>query len=227
MQEFKLTKSKLALFSIPVVLCLIIPMVAWPFATSVTMSPRSDGTFEFGIGILFILSFLLIAGVFFISAVCLIFRPLRLIALISLLICLASGFSFVVGLFAGGSISKHIQVNALGQLAERSKPLIVAIKSYEQKFGHPPNSLDALVPEFISKVPTTGIGARPNYEFESLTNNSTYGKNPWVLYVNNPSADPMSFDCFLYLPLQDYSALSHQFDNDIRKIGDWAYWHRG
>lgn len=225
MQEFKLTKFKFALFSIPVVFCLIFPLVAWPFATSVTMSPRGTGSFEFGIGILFMFSFLLIAGVFFISALCLIFRPLRLIALISLLICLASGFSFIVGLFAGGSISKHTQMNALGQLAERSKPLIAAIKSYDQKFGHPPNSLDALVPEFIPKVPTTGIGVQPNYEFESLTNNSTYGKNPWVLYVNNPSADPMSFDCFLYLPLQDYSVLSYGYV--VRRIGDWAYWHKG
>ena len=225
MQEFKLTKFKLALFSIPVVFWLIFPMVVWPFATSVTMSPQSDGTFEFGIGIFFILSLLLIAGVFFISAVCLIFRPLRLIALISLMICLASGFSFIVGLFAGGSISKHIQMNALAQLAEHSKPLIAAIKNYDRKLGHPPNSLDELVPEFIPKVPTTGIGVSPNYEFESLTNSSTYGKNPWVLYINHPTGHLMSFDSFIYLPLQDYSVLS--YGHVVWRIGDWAYWLQG
>jgi hypothetical protein len=225
MREFELTKSKLALFSLPVALCLIIPMILIPLATLEAVSPQGTGFGSFMVGILFVILFLLIMGACFVSAICLIFPSLRLASLISLLICLASAVCFIGGSIAGGSISNHIEKKTLAQLAKRSKPLIFAIKNYEQRFGHPPDSLDTLAPEFIPKVPTTGIGASPDYRFESLTNNSTYGKNPWVLCVHSPTGGPLNFDDYVYLPLQDYSVLSY---GDIAwRVGNWAYWHKG
>lgn len=161
MQEFKLTRPRPALFSIPVVLCLMIPILLSFLATREATSPHGTGFFVFVVPLLFIGFSLLIAGLALISAVCCIFPSCRLGALIALFICLASAASFGGGCLAGGSISNHIQRNALTQLAERSKPLVAAIKSYEQKFRHPPDSLNALVPEFIPKVPTTGIGTTP------------------------------------------------------------------
>jgi hypothetical protein len=220
MQEFKLTRAKFALFSIPFVLCLIFPMVALPLATWEAISPHGTGVADFFLPSLLILLFVLMGGIFSISAVCLLFPSLRLAALTSLVICLASAVCFMGGCLAGGSISNCIHRNAQAQIVERSKPLISAIKSYEQKFGHVPNSLEALVPEFIPKVPVTGIGESPEYKFQSLTNSSTYGNNPWVLYVDTPG-----FSTFLYLPLQDYSVLSYGYV--AWRIGDWAYWYQG
>jgi hypothetical protein len=75
---------------------------------------------------------------------------------------------------------------AFARLAERSKPLIGAIRAYEQKHGRPPESLAALVPDFLAHVPPTGMGAYPDYRYKVPTNN--YEGNPWVLYVSTPSA---------------------------------------
>lgn len=224
MREFKLTKSKLALFSIPVVLCLIFPMVLVPLATWEAVSPHGTGFVGFVIPLFLIILFLLIAGACFVSVVCLLFPSLRLGALISFLICMASVTSLFIGCLAGGSISNHVQKNTLTQLAQRSKPLITAIKSYEQKFGHPPDSLETLVPEFIPKVPNTGIGATPDYQYQSFTNSSSYGKNKWVLEVYSP-ADHLAFSTFIYLPLQDYSVLN--YGEVIWRIEGWAYWYKG
>ena len=224
MREFKLTKTKLASFSIPVVLCSIIPMLSCFLATREATSPQGTGFFMFVVPLLLIGFFMLIAGLALISAICCIFPSCRLGAQIALFICLASAASFIGGCLAGGSISNHIQKNTLAQLAKRSKPLITAIKNYEQKFGHPPDSLEILVPEFIPKVPTTGIGTTPDYQYLSLTNNSSYGNNKWVLQVYSPG-EHLAFSTFIYLPVQDYSALRPGYI--VWKIEDWAYWYKG
>jgi hypothetical protein len=224
MQDFKLTRSKLGLFSVPVFLSFIFPVVVCALAEQEAVSPQGSGFLNFVVYLALFILCLLFAGACLVSAVFLLFPSVRLGALISFLICLASAICFMGGCFAGGSISNHICRNALGQLAERSKPLISAIKSYEHKLGHPPASLDALVPEFISKVPTTGIGASPDFQYRSLTNSSSYGNNKWVLEVNEP-AGAAPFTTLIYLPLQDYSVLRHGFI--VWRIGDWAYWHQG
>jgi hypothetical protein len=220
MREFKLTRTRLALFSNPVLLCLIFPIVVLPLATWEAILPQGTGVAAFYAPSLLILLFLLIAAAVLISAAGLLFPSWRSGSLISFLICLASAVCFIGGGIAGGSISSRIHRHAQAQIVERSKPLVTAIKSYEEKFGHSPNSLEALVPEFISRVPVTGIGESPAYKFQLLTNSSTYGNNPWVLYVDTPG-----FSTFLYLPLQDYSVLSYGYV--AWRVGDWAYWHQG
>lgn len=147
---------------------------------------------------------------------------LRFLALLGF--CGAS--SLLIGMFIGGSIGQRIRMNALDGLAEHSVPLVTAIKDYEQKFGHPPDSLDALVPDFLPKILSTGIGATPEYQYRSFTNGFYYGTNKWVLEVFHGAA-PLGFDTFIYLPSQDYSALPRERENQIKKIRDWAYWYKG
>lgn len=221
MQELKFTWSKLALCSVPIVLCLTIPMVLMYVCALEAASPQGTGSLGFLLfAVLSIPTCLLILSAFILSCVGLAYSRWRLYALV----CIASIASLFVGCLAGGSISNHVQKATLTKLAERSKPLIAAIKSYEQKNGHPPDCLDVLVPEFISKVPATGIGASKDYQYQSLTNNSSYGNNKWVLQVNEPAGAP-PFTTFIYLPLQDYSVLTYGFV--VWRIGDWAYWHQG
>ena len=43
-------------------------------------------------------------------------------------------------------------MNGFSKLAERSETLVVAIKSYNEKYGKPPEELSNLVPEFIPDV---------------------------------------------------------------------------
>jgi len=109
-------------------------------------------------------------------------------------------------------------MDAFAKLAARSQPLIAVLRSYEQHHGRPPESLSKLVPEFIPAVPTTGMGAYPNYEY--LTPATDYDNNPWILRVFTPTVG-INFDQFLYFPLTNYP--SKGYGGVLRRIGDWAY----
>jgi hypothetical protein len=222
MWEFKLTRRKVILFLGPVIFCLATPMILWPLAAWEAASPRGNGAFEWAGIMVGAFGFLLIFSAFIIGSICLAFPQSRSIGLT----CIASSAALFFGMLAGGSLGQIVRMHALAQLADRSKPLIMAIKNYEQKFGHPPDSLDALVPEFISEIPATGIGSTPEYHYMRQTNDISFGKNPWSLEVFH-AANPLAWDTFIYLPRQNYSELSHQYEGQIRKIGDWAYWYQG
>ena len=204
---------------VPVVLCLTIPMVLMYLAASESASPQGTGSLGFLMFIVLGIPICFLTPIaFVISCIGLAYPRWQLRALI----CIVSIASLFIGVLAGGGISNHILKNTLTRLAERSKPLITAINSYEHKFGQPPDTLEALVPEFIPKIPTTGIGATPDYQYRPLTNSSSYGDNKWVLQVH---PEPLGFTTFIYLPLQDYSVLG--YGNIVWKIGDWAYWNQG
>ena len=111
-------------------------------------------------------------------------------------------------------------MDAFHQLAERSKPLVAAIHAYEQKHGHPPETLQALVPEYIPSVPSTGMGAYPKYDY--LVGTTNWNGNPWVLVVFTPSGG-INFDQFMYFPLTNYPATG--YGGWLQRIGDWAYVH--
>ena len=220
MQEARPAKFKLVLFGLPAVVCLLLPLLLLPLATREAVSPEGTGLLEFYLPVLFVLLFLLLLAVFFISAGCQLVPSLKSGAVICLRVSLFCGICLIGGCFAGGSLSNRIQNKALTNMVERSKPLIAAIKIYEQKNGRPPESLQTLVPEYIPAVPMTGVGANHEYQFFSYTNNSPYGSNRWALEVYQ-----FGFTSLIYLPQQDYSVLT--YGTVVKRIGDWAYWHRG
>lgn len=100
------------------------------------------------------------------------------------------------------SIGLRIRHSALAALADRSKSLVESIKAYESRHGRPPDSLSALIPEFLSAVPETGMGAYREYRY-LIPKNSSYSGNPWILVVDTPVGIP-DFDQFVYFPLQNY-----------------------
>ena len=61
-------------------------------------------------------------------------------------------------------------------------------------------------------------------KYRSLTNGSACGNDKWVLEVCSP-AEHLAFSTFIYLPLQDYSALRPGYI--IWRIEGWAYWYKG
>jgi len=221
--EQKVGRLKPGWILIPILSCLILPMVLMVLAEMEALSPRGTGVLNF----LMMLALggcccIVIPLIFIICGFRLFYKRDRQVSVTSV-IWMTSALSIFIGAVAGGSISQHMKMEALPKLAERSNTLIAAIKLYEQKEGAPPDTLAALVPEFIPNIPTTGIGVCPKYDYRSLTNNWAYGNNKWVLQVQG-AGDPISFDTFIYLPMQDYSILH---ETHIRKIGDWAYVHRG
>lgn len=110
-------------------------------------------------------------------------------------------------------------------LARRSRPLVEAITRYEKKHGVPPPSMEALAPDFISKIPTTGMPAYPKYHYSASTQTISelnFPPTPWVLYVHTPSGG-INFDRFFYLPRQNYPERLGR--DPVEKIEDWAYLH--
>lgn len=109
-------------------------------------------------------------------------------------------------------------------LANRSKPLVQAIHAYEKYHGEPPLSLSDLVPDYMPAVPDTGLGAYPEYEYLSSSQQGIYPYHgqPWVLSVYTPSA-VQRFDEFFYFPSQRYPA--YGYGGEFERIGDWAYLH--
>lgn len=153
---------------------------------------------------------------FFVALLGLIFRRFRRNAAVVAL-CLAS---FVLAFIVSLQIGNNVRMSAFHRLAERSKPLIVAIQAFEQRHGHPPESLQALVPEFIVSVPSTGMKAYPNYEYSTVSTN--YYDNPWALVVFTPSG-AINFDQFMYFPRTNYPEAD--YGGSLERVGDWAYVH--
>jgi len=126
------------------------------------------------------------------------------------------GIAFTVLCIRAGG---QIRMAAFADLASRSTPLVAAIKSFEQKYGRPPESLSALAPEFIASVPWTGLRAYPSYGY-FVGKENRFSGNPWVLSVFS-SSGILNFDTFVYYPLQNYPLT--ECGNRFERIGEWAY----
>lgn len=176
--------------------------------------------FKFVIGFSLVLSFPVLVALFgiLISPFFLFSKKRRRIAAFGLLCSIA----YIISLFFGVIVGEHIRRAAFVELAERSKPLVEAVKKYEQTYGNPPESLEALIPKFLLQVPTTEMGAYPKYEYVVGDQAKRFEGNPWALYVFTPAAG-INFDQFMYFPLQNYPKKG--YGGWLEQIGDWAYVH--
>jgi hypothetical protein len=55
--------------------------------------------------------------------------------------------------------------------AERSQPLVDAIRRYAQEHGEPPDTLAALVPAYLARVPRTGLLDYPDFIYTRFSIN--------------------------------------------------------
>lgn len=127
---------------------------------------------------------------------------------------------YLVAFILSVRIGESVRRSAFHRLAERSKPLVAAVHAFEQKHGRPPESLQALVPEFIPSVPSTGMDAYPEYRY--LTPATNHDGNPWIISVFTPSGG-INFDQFMYFPLTNYPKIG--YGGWLERVGDWAYVH--
>lgn len=124
--------------------------------------------------------------------------------------------------FIGVRVGWRIRVAAFHRLAERSVPLVQTIRSCESRYGTSPSELPALVPDFLSTIPGTGMAAYPRYEYYVGVKAADYDANPWVLVVFTPSGG-LNWDQFMYFPLQNYPKTG--YGGRLERISDWAYLH--
>lgn len=119
-------------------------------------------------------------------------------------------------LFVSIWLSSRVRHFCFEQVAIRAKPLIAAIEIYEQKNGHTPSTLKDLVPNYLDKIPSTGLAAYPRFKY-----NQREEEMP-MLYVPC-SISLLNWDIFFYRPSKVYE--SNEYGGVIERIGDWAYVH--
>jgi hypothetical protein len=135
----------------------------------------------------------------------------------------------LVALIVGGMIigamnlGWRLRRSAFAELAERSQPLVDAIKAYQVAHGGPPASLEKLVPEFLPSIPTTGMRAYPDYEYSVAHEKREMDGNEWMLVVFTPSGG-INFDQFFYYPSEKYPEY-YWGGNRVEPIRNWAYVH--
>ena len=139
---------------------------------------------------------------------------------ISLLI-LISGIIYVLVGFTCFYIGGRVYMYGFKKIAIHSRPLITAINSYDLKYGHPPEKLQDLVPEFLNKVPTTGIGENPEYKYRVLSRDSSV-IDRWRLDVTTPFRG-IGWDEFYYYPSHNYPNIDSS--GRYEKVEDWVYYH--
>lgn len=177
-----------------------------------------EGIALFGMSLVWLLFLPLLVApfAFLVSLIGLIFKKTRKISTFFatfLLIFFITGLSSLI-------ISGDIRGHELKKLINRSTVLIEAINNYEKKYNKAPEELGQLVPEFLPSVPTTGIGAYPEYEYTKCeSENQCYG-NSWMIQVPTFTA-LINFDSLIYLPNQNYP--EEGYGGILKRIEDWAY----
>lgn len=109
----------------------------------------------------------------------------------------------MVGIFA----SHVVRDLHLRSAARRGDELVLAIEEYERALGHPPRSLEQLVPHRLPSLPTTGLRNSPDFEYHRDSQ-----RRKWSLVVAIPG--PFGLRSELETgPLGD--------DRHLRTIGGW------
>lgn len=145
------------------------------------------------------------------------FRHTRKFAVKGVLVCLVfNAIAFPTLRYGLNGRSK-----AFERLAVRSVPLVESIHGYEREHGTPPPSLEALVPQYFDAVPSTGIGAYPDYVYLIGDDAQSRSGCEWMLEV--PAYVILGWDTFLYFPSGEYP--ERGFGGWLERMGDWAYVH--
>jgi len=183
--------------------------------------PQAPKAFHSGADMGVLMTIALATGTLFLVTPCsivfLLFAKLRALGLRLLLlsvIYLATGTAL-------GSAADTIRNASFHDLAERSMPLVEAVKAFEKAEGHPPKALDDLVPTYLDAVPSTGLAAYPYYEIHMGEESSMWKGNPWVLCIP-VSRGTLNWDLFLYFPDQNYPSGKY---SAFERFGDWGYLH--
>lgn len=194
-----------------------LPLVLFPLLHYLTVARYGSAIFLW-FEVFLLLPVVVLWFAFVIGPILFLRRHHRALAARSLLAAVVLAAATVGGLRFGTSIRKA----AFESLAERSAPLVQAVRSYEARHGAPPADLNALVPEFLPSIPGTGMAAYPQYEYRVGRDAASFDGNPWVLVVFTPSGG-INFDQFLYFPLQNYPRIG--YGGGLERIADWAYVH--
>lgn len=103
---------------------------------------------------------------------------------------------------------------------QRAAPVIAAIENYHHNHTRYPAALSALVPRYLSAVPTTGMVSYPDYVYSLADENMRF--RGYELKIHT-STGFLNFDEFFYWPRQNYPTTIN--NERLERIGRWAYLH--
>lgn len=110
-------------------------------------------------------------------------------------------------------------------IAEHAAPITRAVLHYSHEEGRPPDSLDDLVPHYLSRVPSTGVRGCHTFEYDVLAadEGGNRGEASWELRVLCPTG-MLNWDIYLYRSSRPYPSRAH--GGWVEPIGaGWAYVH--
>lgn len=101
-----------------------------------------------------------------------------------------------------GPVIDASSLHGVTTISRNGAPLISALRAYQRDHGRYPERLSALIPNYLPRIPTTGLAAFPKFEY-----GCTEGKefSLWVhteivlldmsvcSYVSEPETDPSSW----------------------------------
>lgn len=92
----------------------------------------------------------------------------RLLVLFALVVTVA-GIAFLVIPERNAAQDWEKRKPRFQEAALRAEPLILAISAYTSAIGHSPTAFDDIVPEYLDKLPATGLRECGSFEYRSLT----------------------------------------------------------
>lgn len=193
-------------------------IVVLPFAAWALLAPHGSG-FILCLTMLYYFAFLATLVMLPIMLVRLCWKETRSRALLWLLVLVVYVPCFLLGV----NLEHRVWTARWEAFSRRTQPLIAAINDYERQHGVPPESLTALVPDYLPAVPDTGMGACSEFQyFTGKDARQQYAGNPWALQVL-PPVFGVGFDVVLYFPKQNYP--KQGYGGWLEAVGVWAYVH--
>ncbi|WP_417378762.1 hypothetical protein [Gimesia sp.] len=189
-----------------------------PFAHWISTTPVGTTLFLWLVvfyGIALLLAVLAIPA----SLIGLFFKQYRRDALLILILSLI----YIPGCIYSIQLGQQVRMVRMADFADRSRFLVEAIEDYTRDHTRHPETLEQLVPDYLTAVPGTGMMAYPEYEYYVSADYQWWPEqNPWILVVRTPSGGP-NWDMMLYFPKQDYP--ENGYGGWLERVGDWAYVH--
>jgi len=111
---------------------------------------------------------------------------------------------------------------AVRAVPPRAQGLVAAIERYKQDHGAPPSELSALLPDYLSEIPGTGVAGFPRFEYRLIADNESYtGRYELFMPCPYSYAGPSAL---LYWPGGNGYLVSWPQDAAQRRPdSDWVY----
>ncbi len=152
-----------------------------------------------------------------VSLIAAMFERIHPLAFRILLVSLQHAALGILVLYAYGSLRRAGQLRVM----HNAEPLIAAIRQYESDQGVAPQELEQLIPDYLSKIPSTGLPAYSEYQYWLLDKNELE-ENTWTISLRTPLMHG-DLNFLLYMPNENYPP--RIYGGWVEPIENWAYVH--